>query len=556
MVQKKLPLINSAHGSETRNIINELIKLFNSMGYTFNESLEKAQVILNQAEVINKNNVDTNERLDREIGKLTTDSEVIDARGDHTVLNGRLTENENKLLDTSSQVGVSVGKRLAIEIEDGPRIRRAIAEVESSNSNKPATAYQTNVGGYITLPKGRLIVNSQINITSWGIKIRGHGRATVIEPGPSFSGTHNAIFHFYNPNTKINDVGIENVSFYGNKTDITLARFTQCRDLVFFERVTSQYTNAPLVVMDRCEEWIINKCFYITMMAGATTNGIELFGCQEGEINSTKIFGWDGVNKTTGHGVYAKDTDELRLRGFDSAFFGGDGIHLSSCLYFSLYAVQIESPDGDGIKITGTSDDPSMRGQILNNNIDGASLVLDHCVAIDVFNPLEGPVELTTNSSKCRVSITGGRYNGVTDNGSHNLVIADHFGDLRINNSVISKKIKGNGGHLDIEVMSPSTEYIRPRARTQFQPTFSNLDNGGLMIGGFYYWIDGNGRFRSNAGKPVNDLDGLHFMTNQNGVSAVRPNNPEVGQQYFDTTINKPIWYTGSRWIDSQSNTV
>ena len=94
MVQKKLPLINSAHGSETRNIINELIKLFNSMGYTFNESLEKAQVILNQAEVINKNNVDTNERLDREIGKLTTDSEVIDARGDHTVLNGRLTENE------------------------------------------------------------------------------------------------------------------------------------------------------------------------------------------------------------------------------------------------------------------------------------------------------------------------------------------------------------------------------------------------------------------------------------------------------------------------------
>ena len=32
MVQKKLPSINSAHGSETRNIINEIIKAINDRG--------------------------------------------------------------------------------------------------------------------------------------------------------------------------------------------------------------------------------------------------------------------------------------------------------------------------------------------------------------------------------------------------------------------------------------------------------------------------------------------------------------------------------------------
>ena len=49
-MQNKLPLINSAHGPETRNIINELIKLFNGMGYTYNEALQKARDVLDEAQ--------------------------------------------------------------------------------------------------------------------------------------------------------------------------------------------------------------------------------------------------------------------------------------------------------------------------------------------------------------------------------------------------------------------------------------------------------------------------------------------------------------------------
>ena len=33
-----IPYIGSQHDSETRNIINELIRLFNKMGYSYEES--------------------------------------------------------------------------------------------------------------------------------------------------------------------------------------------------------------------------------------------------------------------------------------------------------------------------------------------------------------------------------------------------------------------------------------------------------------------------------------------------------------------------------------
>lgn len=40
------------------------------------------------------------------------------------------------------------------------------------------------------------------------------------------------------------------------------------------------------------------------------------------------------------------------------------------------------------------------------------------------------------------------------------------------------------------------------------------------------------------------------------GITANRPVNPQVGFQYFDTTLNKPIWWSNARWIDSEGNNV
>ncbi len=41
-----------------------------------------------------------------------------------------------------------------------------------------------------------------------------------------------------------------------------------------------------------------------------------------------------------------------------------------------------------------------------------------------------------------------------------------------------------------------------------------------------------------------------------NGVGGSRPGTPAIGQFYFDTTLVKPIWYSGSAWVDATGTTV
>lgn len=36
-----------------------------------------------------------------------------------------------------------------------------------------------------------------------------------------------------------------------------------------------------------------------------------------------------------------------------------------------------------------------------------------------------------------------------------------------------------------------------------------------------------------------------------NGITTSRPSNVNVGYMYFDTTVNKPIWYNGTQWVDA-----
>ena len=109
MVQKKIPLINSSHGSETRNIINELIKLFNGMGYTYNESLQKAHDILDEAqrksndilgeaERVNALNENVQQQLNTLIVESgTSDAEVVQARGSYDILVDRLNHYDDEL---------------------------------------------------------------------------------------------------------------------------------------------------------------------------------------------------------------------------------------------------------------------------------------------------------------------------------------------------------------------------------------------------------------------------------------------------------------------------
>lgn len=69
----------------------------------------------------------------------------------------------------------------------------------------------------------------------------------------------------------------------------------------------------------------------------------------------------------------------------------------------------------------------------------------------------------------------------------------------------------------------------------------------------------GNGAIIGNKTKVINlnvdriVLSGTWF---DSGTTSNRPTNVLVGFQYFDTTINKPIFWDGSKWIDATGATV
>ncbi|AWI39527.1 hypothetical protein LpLQ80_02990 [Lactiplantibacillus plantarum] len=51
----------------------------------------------------------------------------------------------------------------------------------------------------------------------------------------------------------------------------------------------------------------------------------------------------------------------------------------------------------------------------------------------------------------------------------------------------------------------------------------------------------------------ADDSKVLHLST---GDTASRPTGISTGYQYFDTSLNKPIWYTGKNWVDATGTTV
>lgn len=69
----------------------------------------------------------------------------------------------------------------------------------------------------------------------------------------------------------------------------------------------------------------------------------------------------------------------------------------------------------------------------------------------------------------------------------------------------------------------------------------------------------GNGTIIGNKTKVINlnvdriVLSGTWF---DSGITSNRPTNVLVGFQYFDTIINKPIFWDGSKWIDATGATV
>lgn len=196
MVQKNLPLINSAHGSETRNIINELIKLFNGLGYSYNAALKKAHEVLSEAQKTNDMNKSVQKQIDLLIAESgTSDSEVLQARIDdtgkeYTVLKERLDAEKILFNNRVDDVSItdqtdyvkdltdlsSASKLSTVEIAVG-NLKQFFVNIPVSDKKAITYAFRKNGNDdYITLMEGAVgninevtsVIGSKNNSTESG----------------------------------------------------------------------------------------------------------------------------------------------------------------------------------------------------------------------------------------------------------------------------------------------------------------------------------------------------------------------------------------------------
>lgn len=101
---------------------------------------------------------------------------------------------------------------------------------------------------------------------------------------------------------------------------------------------------------------------------------------------------------------------------------------------------------------------------------------------------------------------------------------------------------KGNV-NLILNVGTYTNQTITPNSRWRNSIPFTQFDIKSASL---------VGEFQATAYEIVS-LGGIATK----GATTSRPTNAYIGQMFFDTTLNKPIWYkTTSTWIDATGTTV
>jgi hypothetical protein len=72
-----------------------------------------------------------------------------------------------------------------------------------------------------------------------------------------------------------------------------------------------------------------------------------------------------------------------------------------------------------------------------------------------------------------------------------------------------------------------------------------------FKVSGFRLWEDGSSNFRIKTSDPASSTDGNVVQQIISGITGSRPTPTVVGFQYYDTTLQKPIWWNGSTWKDA-----
>lgn len=154
------------------------------------------------------------------------------------------------------------------------------------------------------------------------------------------------------------------------------------------------------------------------------------------------------------------------------------------------------------------------------------------------------------NKQHFKAKIKNIEYDSILDRETNNYKVSIYSGLTgSYNNIVLTKDDNTINNCYFINTKDNTTNFpVIKKNGTNNKDLYSDVYRDNIDKGNFYLDLN-NGRYHIWNGNNYNAIS-----LNNTGATENRPNNPIIGDIYFDTTIGRSIWWTGTKWVDSEGN--
>ena len=557
VVQKKLPMINSAHGSDTRNIINEIIKAINDRGLEIlSESgfltwLEK-NGIKHREEVATFADLPSSDSLNTVRGVMSDNKIYIKKENGWVPFQSIDISKINRVENMVETIAVSVSQFGAV----GDNITDDTEAIQAAINNVGVRG-----GGTVIFPYGK--------------KFRTTGTIKVEHDNVKLSGT-GAIIEY----DKLTGTALKLGKDSGNTRrlgylDLQILKKNKSwdNDSVGIEATSLVWSNLTNVEVEGFKTNLLLN----SVRGGNSYNQFTLRRLFDGQFNLSidpkGASGW--VNENSFYGgnlsVSSSRTAEERAKAINVYVSAGEGPVVNNNRFYSIC---LEGDDVKAIEAHGLFTafySPRLEGSVIVDLIGEGSVIFGgrgvrrgnvtlrrgcQCFASDgavvngsTFTDEDGAFEAKNSSSSTRpVYIARSPSN-------ENVAQVDGYGNIKARSiEAISDTSKlGKLETSEIKIAKNRIDFNNNRAIifSPLKPT-EDLTPGTL-------WINSTGAMGQTLWiKEAWGVDGWKAVST--GVTSsntnTRPTVTVVGYNHFDTSLQKPIWWTGTKWVDSSGATV
>lgn len=140
----------------------------------------------------------------------------------------------------------------------------------------------------------------------------------------------------------------------------------------------------------------------------------------------------------------------------------------------------------------------------------------------------------------------------------------DGFGDMAVQGDFAAVRLNGVGGRVPTYIAFHNcVAQIGKAVDGGANPAYNHPKYGlWWSIGSHNEWVGGRvegavqGLNLAGSYRPLLYIPNSGVFAVPPGPTSSRPANPLQGFHYYDSTLGKPIWYTGSAWVDATGTTV